>query len=324
MQRAIIKKARAQLDAELSQLYKRLEDPQQGLTNDVKSVKEQIRVRSALRDNADKTLQRLEDKLEELELQEQTLCFSDRIYVNKFQDRLAQPLRDWGLLDRGQTSDSAGTRAQATRTQFEHIPQQSDTLKDDREYEYFNNDPSASELLKRSIRQDLEDIEALLQNAKETFERLDDDLKRDKAAFLEKLATDEQQKDIVDFDIFQFRRKGEVTRELINAEAEYEEARQRARKVGICHFFDAESCFQDLSSDGYPEWMDTQMKHGVDHKLVDAWLSGTGNLGDDTGDTMPEVDEWDTEPVEICDSISVRAEGRLRLKIDAWSKRIAG
>lgn len=126
-----------------------------------------------------------------------------------------------------------------------------------------------------------------------------------------------------EFDRIFVRNISVLTRALINAEAEYEDALGRARALRIIgNDFDQESGFVDHDEDGYRESFEADMAAGADTLFIDHWMEATEeseNQGDDP--LIEETDDWDARTVDISDSISLVAEGRERVRIDRWRER---
>ncbi|KAF2229090.1 hypothetical protein EV356DRAFT_537542 [Viridothelium virens] len=320
--KAMVQHTSMQIDAELSRLRSKQGDPSQRQETDIESLRKQILKECTLKCRADRMLELVANRLEKLQEHVQTLSISNRIHETAYQDLLAQPLRESGLLVEDEELISISRALEEPHLECDQgsLFTKYSNLSD--EPERSTDNPQASELLLMNIRQDLDEKGAILANIKEEFEGLDGNYYRDKVAFLEELADGEHQHDISDFDVFHARRKHEVTRQLINAEAEYDEARQCAFDAGIRHFEDDESRFQDRSDDGYSEWTGGKVEQRIHHECIGSWLDDLSESEDSASRTVLEVDEWDAESVDVSDSISARAVGRLRSKIDCWNERV--
>jgi len=77
---------------------------------------------------------------------------------------------------------------------------------------------------------------------------------------------------------------------------------------------DQQSGFVDYPDDGYRESMEAAMVAHVDHDSIQKWMQGE----DDSRNHSTECDQWDSRSVDLCDSVSVVAQGRDRKRIDRW------
>ncbi len=107
----------------------------------------------------------------------------------------------------------------------------------------------------------------------------------------------------------------EATKLLIQAEDEFEQAREYARELGLTlSSYDQESCFVDYPDDGYRESLEKQGIAHVDRDRIESWIA----LEDETHAGI-ECDEWETKTVEIWDSISAIADTpKSRKRIAHW------
>ena len=118
-----------------------------------------------------------------------------------------------------------------------------------------------------------------------------------------------------EFDVILLREEQAATRAFIQAEQEFVEAKEHARELGVTYDpFDQESGFFDHVDDGYRESLEAAFAGHVDRGRIERWMDEENkSKGHST-----ECDDWDSKSVEMCDSISVVAEGKERNRIDHW------
>jgi len=131
-----------------------------------------------------------------------------------------------------------------------------------------------------------------------------------------------------DFDMRWVVRYGELTRDLINAEAAYAEVKRVAFEAGVpLPFEDNETVCEAMDEDGvgYTTSKEQELVASVPSPTVRRWLDkvpegvevGSPSFGDGA---RSDADEWEAEEVGISDSVSLVAEGRERARIDRWRK----
>lgn len=136
-----------------------------------------------------------------------------------------------------------------------------------------------------------------------------------------------------DFDMRWVVRYGELTRNLIDAEAAYAEVKRTACEAGVpLPFEDNETVCEAMDEDdgaGYTISKEQELVASVPSPTVRRWLDkvpegvevGSPSFGDGV---RSESDEWEAEEVGISDSVSLVAEGRERARIDRWRKACVG
>jgi hypothetical protein len=136
-----------------------------------------------------------------------------------------------------------------------------------------------------------------------------------------------------DFDVRWVVRYGELTRDLINAEAAYADIKRTAFEAGVpLPFEDNETVCEAMDEDdgvGYTISKEQELVASVPSPTVRRWLDkvpegvevGSPSFGDGG---RSEADEWEAEEVGISDSVSLVAEGRERARIDRWRKACVG
>ena len=117
------------------------------------------------------------------------------------------------------------------------------------------------------------------------------------------------------FDITLLKEQQEATGALIEAERAVEESRQHARRLGVVlRGTDQESGFASDDDDGYGGSTEADLIQQVDPAWIERWMNDKG----ETPHYATECDEWDLQTVDLCDSVSVVAEGKERTRIDSW------
>lgn len=118
-----------------------------------------------------------------------------------------------------------------------------------------------------------------------------------------------------EFDVVLFDQQRVATRELIEAEQEYEAAVQQARDLGVVFMDpDQESHFPDNADDGYRISMEVEMVEHVDRNRIEKWMAQE----EDHPHQSTECDDWDSKTVDLCDSVSVVADGKEKARIKRW------
>ncbi|KAI7278114.1 hypothetical protein KC345_g6148 [Hortaea werneckii] len=126
-----------------------------------------------------------------------------------------------------------------------------------------------------------------------------------------------------DFDARWLRHTQELTREVIDAEAEVAEARRAALEAGIDVANDeADSGFLDDVEDGYILSKEQELVDTAAGSTVKGWLD---RLPSDKLDSPgfrsdADVDEREPRTLGISDSVSLVAEGSVRRRIDKWNR----
>lgn len=117
------------------------------------------------------------------------------------------------------------------------------------------------------------------------------------------------------FDIALFQEQQDATRDLIQAEKEFEQAREEARAHGfIRDVYKLDSNSPEHVDDGYHVSEDAKDIENVDRDRIQKWL----DEGEDRPGYSTDCDEWEWKPPDEGDSISVVTEGRERKWIEKW------
>ncbi|KAI9665818.1 MAG: hypothetical protein M1821_003752 [Bathelium mastoideum] len=318
----VLKTQRSRIDEEISRLKRKQSDQSQGSSNEGESVEKQIQALKSRKSDSDDVLRDLEKRLYTYEVEEGSLSTANDAHHMSLHDLLGKPLRESGLLveDKVPSTPECIPMEDSVSIDLGQARHPTSTWQEANSYlesEY----PSASRLLHANVTKDVHAKAYDLMRIREQFEDLDNLYRRDKAEFCRQQSRGEHRSDITNLDISHVLKKQKATHDLINAEAEYDEARRRARGMGVCEFHDDESCFLDRSNDGYSPSMEGRMKAGIDRGYLKTWITQCKEQKDDSADAIPEIDEWASSSVDVSDSISMKAEGRLRTKIHAWRER---
>ena len=247
-----------------------------------------------------------------------------RIEDRFFFDLLGQPLREGGLIDTGipQPKPNIGL-----------IPVQLDN--DNTPFDYGDETVSqpqpqtspvpisSSELLILNLRNDLSAQEEKLAEAQQEFDSFDDIYETNLREYNEDHANGVQKLTISDFDRFHVEVKIKMTRELIDAEANLRATRQQARDAGIEHYMDDSSIFQDHPYDGYGD-LEDEMIRCCPAERIAHWQETVAQYDpfkvakEDV--PMLEADSWESETVDIGDSISCVGPEPKRRKLAHWNE----
>jgi hypothetical protein len=135
-----------------------------------------------------------------------------------------------------------------------------------------------------------------------------------------------------EFDIRMLQLGQEYTRDVIEAEEDYERARGALIAAGLqIPRTDIESGFLDHPDDGYRLSEEIAMIAAPSPQAIQGWLAsitggsdptGTPHCDDDRDDLG--LEDWDLNSVDVCDSLSMKAEGKSRRRIDEWRKLAEG
>ncbi|KAI9808881.1 MAG: hypothetical protein M1827_007156 [Pycnora praestabilis] len=102
----------------------------------------------------------------------------------------------------------------------------------------------------------------------------------------------------VDFDVQYHYDSRILTRKLINAEAEYKEAKSVAKGLGLLKQYDSDqrSNFDDQVDDGYQDSFEVAMKESIDREYIERWADEVGrctNNGDASKYNRQLLAEWE-------------------------------
>lgn len=124
-----------------------------------------------------------------------------------------------------------------------------------------------------------------------------------------------------EIDLFHVQRNRDLARDLTEAEAVWERARDRAKALGaLSNNSYQTSNFVDDVDDGYRLSQDPSSKAmKLSRGTIEAWADRIPEeeIGD-YDESMPDIDDEEAESIGPSDSLSVVATGRQRLHIDRW------
>jgi len=181
---------------------------------------------------------------------------------------------------------------------------------------------SASEVAKRALvdAQDtaidgMKEKQHQLKNARHKLDHWTDYYDEEYAAYCECVDEGRMEPARTMFDNVLLEENQDATRKVIQAEEELETARRLVRDLGVTlHGSMLESGFGDHADDGYRVSEEKAVIEHVDRDKIQKWMSE-----DDDGHYFPtDCDEWESKTIDLCDSVSVVAEGKDRKRIDHW------
>ncbi|EME50058.1 hypothetical protein DOTSEDRAFT_77171 [Dothistroma septosporum NZE10] len=167
-----------------------------------------------------------------------------------------------------------------------------------------------------AFREQLEETGRRFETRRERFarERFDADMKQGRAGTS------------AEIDARQIRQIQRLTRALLSAEKEFQDAREALLEAGIQPPDSSISFgFIDDINDGYRVSLEQGIIGHVDEERMCSWLSKNSQAGGseespsivDFASPMPEIDHWDSDEVELCDSWSIVENGADR-RLDRW------
>lgn len=178
---------------------------------------------------------------------------------------------------------------------------------------------SVEELLRRNACDDLEYMRENLMYAQAAFDGRH--VRYERALYEYQIELDEGTTSCTqsEFGRLAVERTRTLTRELIDAEADYEEALQRAKALGVLMVqVDQESNFVSDISDGYHISDEASMRVAVDTTFIQDWNDSIVTCGPEELEEPQEPDDWDAQTVGLSDSVSVVDYSRNRKRIDRW------
>ena len=181
---------------------------------------------------------------------------------------------------------------------------------------------SLEELFRRNAYDDLEFARENLADAQTAFDSRHVKYKRALYEFLIDLNEGTTSCTQSTFDRLALERMQDLTRALIDAEADYEPAVKRAKALGVLmNELDQESNFASDMSDGYRISAETSMRAAVDSTFIQSWNDDIVSSGPEELEELEEPEDpedWDAQTVGISDSVSVVDRSRNRRRIDRW------
>ncbi|KXT09155.1 hypothetical protein AC579_7292 [Pseudocercospora musae] len=177
--------------------------------------------------------------------------------------------------------------------------------------------------VERKLRYNFNSARQLLEDAQKMLYDRDFDFDREIEEHQRALDEGEEVGSRTELDIQQFQETQRLTRWLVKAETKYEVAKAAMLDAGIQPpGSDIDSGFIDNVDDGYRISMERDWVVSADSYDMHQWLD---NIPDnvDSSETAVcayerDVDSWDADEVDICDSWSMVADGPQRRRIDKW------
>lgn len=151
---------------------------------------------------------------------------------------------------------------------------------------------------------------------------------------MQDLEVGEEVETSIEFDHYLYEETRQLTRKLIDAEADYCAAKDAATAAGIhLKYSDIESGFVDDVDDGYRVSMERELAEHCDRERIQDWLMDIEEKACPTrylsvrdcallGD-LNHVDDWIGDEIGLSDSASQVAEGPSRRRIDRWRLQVA-
>ena len=113
----------------------------------------------------------------------------------------------------------------------------------------------------------------------------------------------------------------QLTRALIDAEEEFEEARERAQALGaIGSDYGHEFYYGAEYEESWPENKITEYNASQDWSFVEGWMEGIPDSTTQADGDPVEMDEWDAGEVDVNDSISIMDCEDYRQEIDRYRR----
>lgn len=124
-----------------------------------------------------------------------------------------------------------------------------------------------------------------------------------------------------DFDRRKVQYGQQLTRALIDAEEEFEEAREHAQALGAIDFdHEHEFYYGAEYEESWPENKIAEYNASHDWGYIEHWIESTQDSSSQTDVESVEIDEWDAEEVDVNDSISMIDCEEYRQDIDRYRR----
>ncbi|MCJ1418768.1 hypothetical protein MMC32_005119 [Xylographa parallela] len=193
---------------------------------------------------------------------------------------------------------------------------------------------SADELFRRAALEDLAKAHNQYMDQLDEFEDRGDMYETDFREYKQAVEDGRCSLTMTEFDRSCVANISNLTRWLLETEAAYEQALERARRLKLLtNQYEQESNFVSEISDGYRESFEASICAGVDRRIIERWNKEVliamplKDIGRDTQDLhieqidMTEVDEWDVKSIGLSSSVSMKDETRNRRRIDRWRQQ---
>ena len=115
----------------------------------------------------------------------------------------------------------------------------------------------------------------------------------------------------------------QLTRALIDAEEDFEQARERAYCLGAIPSDYGRECYGAEYEESWPENKTAEYNASCDWGHIHAWMDDIPNSTSGAYNELVEIDEWGAEEVEINDSISMIDCEDYRQAIDRYQRQCA-
>ena len=115
----------------------------------------------------------------------------------------------------------------------------------------------------------------------------------------------------------------QLTRALIDAEEDFERARERAYYLGAIPSDYGRECYGAEYEESWPENKTADFNASCDWGHIHAWMGDIPNSADEADNKSVEVDDWGAEEVEVNDSISMIDCEDYRQDIDRYQRQCA-
>ncbi|KAF2229084.1 hypothetical protein EV356DRAFT_537536 [Viridothelium virens] len=297
----------AQIDMSLADLFGQKSAPGQYISSN--GIDRQTEELNAKKDDLSRSIEKLQRILDAYQCEQYSTDFARKTYGQAFLDMLEKPLNQSGLLNTIERPREP-SNPESIPVQLDH----DQPLKETYSYMDFSaagweeNSVSPSEEERLNLRQLIEEKENKIAECRHHLENFRMIYDRNLSNFLSDRANGVHNDSRTQFDHYHFTLKSQITRQLIEAEADLRTAKEQAREVGIAHAFDEESVFQSNINDGYAESFEEDMIHTAPRADIQAWQEDIPDEAYENGVVISvpnfSVDEWETESVEIGDSIN--------------------
>lgn len=180
---------------------------------------------------------------------------------------------------------------------------------------------SQEELQRQAAYNEFTELSQYLDTVQEKFDSQGDLYRENLAEYQEMAAAGTTNMSRSDFDRRKVRYGQQLTRALIDAEEDFEEARERAQDLGaIASDYGQEFYYGAEYEESWPENKITDYNASCDWGFIEDWMD---NIPDSTSQAdveSVEIDEWDAKEVDVNDSISMIDREDYRQEIDRYRR----
>lgn len=225
---------------------------------------------------------------------------------------------------RSVSTTALSRESRRAETRLSQLRRRSKTHHDLRsEVERLENELDSRKRFEHQLLQDYERARRDVAEAERQWDLVEERHDREERQFQARLAAGVNTSSATVFDLKLVLDKQRLTRNLIEAEEDYEEAKAKAVREGI-HLGDDDrsSGFVSLESDGYRESQgNADDENLIPEQFLDWMVKIPDHASPDEPKEWPKVDEWESTSVEGWDSVSVVAKGSDRKRIDRWARQ---